>query len=309
MGAYIVRRLLYAIPVLLGVTLITFLLLNVVGDPAETFAGKSATPEQIEALRAKFGLNKSLFFQYVDYLKQIVTFDFGTSWVTEEPVDQMLWRAAGPSASFTLPALFITSFLSICIGMIAAFYRTQTIDRGLMMLAVLGMSISFLVYIVVGQYLFAFRIPLFPIHGYEAGVDRWQYLVLPVIILVIVSMGYDTRFYRSVFAEEVGRDHVTTAYAKGAGQGRVMFLHVLKNALIPIITRIMISLPFLVTGSLLLETFFGIPGMGAVLLDALNSTDFPVIRTYTVMLAALFVFSILLNDILYAVVDPRVRLK
>jgi peptide/nickel transport system permease protein len=127
--------------------------------------------------------------------------------------------------------------------------------------------------------------------------------------MVIVGMGYDTRFYRSVFVEEAARDHVVTAYAKGAGHGRVMFVHVLKNALIPIVTRVMISLPFLVTGSLLLETFFGIPGLGNKLLMALESADFPVIKAYTVMISALFIVSTILNDILYALVDPRVRLN
>ncbi len=311
MWAYIVRRLAYGVLILVGVTLITFLLFNVFGgNPARVHLGKSATPEEIRALEHKYGLDKPLLSQYGDYLQQVVTLDFRESWVTKEPVTTMLERGAGPSLSFTIPALLITTFFAICVGIVASFFRGRRVDRGLMTMAVFGMSISFLVYIVVGQYLLAYQWPLFQIHGYEPDLSRrWQYLALPIIIMVIVGLGYDSRFYRSVFAEEAVRDHVTTAYAKGASRSRVMFIHVLKNALIPIITRVMISLPFLVTGSLLLEYFFGIPGLGGMLLEALERSDFPVIRAYTVMISVIFVLSTILNDILYAFVDPRVRLE
>ena len=311
MLAYVIRRLLYGIPILFGVTLITFLLFNIFGgNPVLQFLGKAASPADIAALEHEYGFDRPLLVQYVDYVLQIVRLDFGRSFVTREPVTDMLLRGAGPSVSLTLPALMVTTILAICIGIVAAFFRGRRTDRVIMSLAVFGMSISFLVYIIVGQYLLAFKWPLFQIHGYEPGPgERWQYLALPIIILIIVGLGYDARFYRSVFAEEVSRDHVTTAYAKGAGKARVMFIHVFKNALIPIITRIMISLPFLVTGSLLLESFFGIPGLGSMLLDALNQSDFPVIKAYTVMISVLFILSTILNDILYALVDPRVRLE
>lgn len=311
MRAYVIRRLLHGIPILLGVTLITFLLFHVFGgNPVVQFLGKSATAEEIARLEREHGLDRPLLVQYLGYLEEIVTLDFGRSFVTKEPVGEMLSRGAVPSLSLTLPALLATSLLAISIGLVAAFFRGRFMDRALMAAAVMGMSISFLVYIVVGQYLLAFQLPLFQIHGYEDGVtERWQYLALPILILVVVGLGYDTRFYRSVFVEETARDHVTTALAKGAGEGRVMFRHVLKNALIPIITRIMISLPFLVTGSLLLESFFGIPGLGTTLLDALNTADFPVIKAYTVLISVLFIVSTILNDVLYAVVDPRVRLR
>ena len=263
-----------------------------------------------DALRHEFGLDKSLPLQYWDYLGQIVTVDFGSSFVTKRPVSEMLWSGAGPSLSLTVPALIATTLLGVCVGMLASMFRQRAIDRGVMALAVTGMSISFLVYIVVGQYLLAFQVQLFQIHGYEAGAaERWQYLTLPILVMIVVGLGYDSRFYRSVFVEEVGRDYVTTAYAKGASSGRVMFRHVLKNALIPIITRVMISVPFLITGSLLLESFFGIPGLGSTLLDAVNNADFPVIKAFTVMLSVLFVLSTILNDVLYAVADPRVRLQ
>jgi peptide/nickel transport system permease protein len=311
MWIYILRRLLYGIPILWGVTLITFLLLDVFGgNPAIQFLGKAASEQDIIALEREYGLDKSLFWRYIDYLHQIITVDFGRSWVTSEPVTTMIGRGIWPSLSFTLPALFITTFLAVCVGITAAFFRGTRVDRGLMTAAVLGMSISFLVYIVVGQYLLAYVWPLFHIHGYESGFPTsMQYVALPIIIMVIVWLGYDSRFYRSVFAEEVVRDHVTTALAKGAGQVRVMFVHVLKNALIPITTRVMISLPFMITGSILIESFFGIPGLGNTLLDALNSADHPVVRAYTVLFSILFIVTTILNDILYAVVDPRVRLE
>ncbi|MBX3183504.1 MAG: ABC transporter permease [Polyangiaceae bacterium] len=311
MFAYVVRRLLGGIPIILGVTLITFLLLNVVGgDPALQMAGKSATEADIQALRAEYGLDKPLFYQYLDYLKQVVTLDFGRSFKTKEPVADMIRAQVGPSLSLTLPALIATSILAVSIGLIAASFRQRVLDRGLMALSVMGMSISFLVYIVVGQYALAFQLRAFQIHGYDSDlVGRWQYLILPIIVLVVVGLGYDTRFYRSVLVEEITRDHVTTAIAKGAAPVRVLTRHVLRNALIPIITRIMISLPFLVTGSLLLESFFGIPGLGAQLLDAIDSADFPVIRALTLLISVLFVVTTVLNDVLYAVVDPRVRLE
>lgn len=311
MFAYVVRRLLGGIPIILGVTLITFLLLNVVGgDPALQMAGKSATEADIAALRVEYGLDKPLFYQYLDYLKQVVTLDFGRSFKTKEPVADMIRAQVGPSLSLTLPALIATSILAVSIGLIAASFRQRALDRGLMALAVMGMSISFLVYIVVGQYALAFQLRAFQIHGYDSDpVGRWQYLILPIIVLVVVGLGYDARFYRSVLVEEITRDHVTTAIAKGAAPARVLTRHVLRNALIPIITRIMISLPFLVTGSLLLESFFGIPGLGAQLLDSIDSADFPVIRALTLLISVLFVVTTVLNDILYAMVDPRVRLE
>jgi peptide/nickel transport system permease protein len=311
MWPYIIRRMLWGIPILFGVTFMVFMGLHVMkGSPAAAFVGKAATQEQIDQFDEKNGFDKSYPAQYWDYVGEVVTMDFGRSWKTDRPVSEMIADGAGKSVSLTMPALVFTSLISICLALIASFFRGRKLDRGVMLLAVMGMSISFLVYIVVLQYLLAFLLPLFQIHGYEPGFgERWQFLVLPIMIQVIVGMGYDTRFYRSVFVEEVNKDHITTAYAKGASKRRVMFVHVLKNALIPIITRIMISIPFLVTGSLLLEQFFGIPGIGSMLLAALDTDDFPVIKALSVLISIIFIISTILNDVLYAVVDPRVRLK
>jgi peptide/nickel transport system permease protein len=308
---YIIRRLLWGIPILFGVTFAVFLGLHVMkGSPAAAFMGKAATAEQLQKFDKDHGFDKSYPAQYWDFLGEVSTMDFGRSWKTDRPVSDMISEGAGKSVSLTMPALILTSLLSICLALFASYFRGRGLDRGVMIMAVFGMSISFLVYIVVLQYLLAFLLPLFQIHGYEPGFgERWQFLILPIIIQVIVGMGYDTRFYRSVFVEEINKDHITTAYAKGASKKRVMFVHVLKNALIPIITRIMISIPFLVTGSLLLEQFFGIPGIGSMMLSALDTDDFPVIKALSVLISFLFIISTILNDVFYAIVDPRVRLK
>lgn len=311
MWPYIIRRLLWGIPIILGVTMTVFLGLHVVkGSPAAAHVGKDATLEDIAQFDREYGFDKSYPAQYIDYMKDVVTFDFGKSLKNGRPVSTMISEGVGKSVSLTLPALLLTSMLAICLSLFASYFRGRKTDRAIMVIAVLGMSVSFLVYIIVFQYLLAFLLPIFQIHGYQPGFfERWQFLILPILIQVIVGVGYDTRFYRSVFVEEIGKDHVTTAYAKGASKRRVMFVHVLKNALIPIITRIMISIPILVTGSLLLEQFFGIPGIGSMLLSALDTDDFPVIKALSVLISLIFIVSTILNDVLYAVVDPRVRLK
>lgn len=309
MRRYLLRRLLQGAPILLGVTLVTFLLFDVFGgDPAVAFLGKHATAAELEAMRRAHGFDQPLPVRYLAYLWQIVTLDFGRSFVTSEPVSALLLRGAPASLSLTVPALMATTILSVSIALVAAYFRGRAVDRVLMLLAVVGMSVSFLVYIVVGQYLLAFEWPFFHIHGYQRGfLERWSYLALPIIILVVVGMGYDTRFYRSVMVEETNRDYVTTALAKGVAMPKALFVHVLRNAMIPIVTRVMISVPFLVTGSLLLESFFGIPGLGGTLLEAIDQADLPVIKAYTVMISTLFVLTNIATDLFYALVDPRVR--
>jgi len=309
--AYVLRRLLQGVPTLLGVTLITFTLLNVFGgDPATARLGKSATREDLAALRAEYGLDQSLPRQYLRYLREIATLDFGRSFVTREPVRQILRESVGPSLSITIPALLLTTLAGLALATLAAAFRGRWPDRLLVIGSVLGMSVSFLVYIVAGQYFLAYRAGWFQIYGYDDGwLARWEYLVLPILIEVVVATGYDVRFYRAVVVEEAGRAHVRTARAKGLAPLAVWLQHVLRNALIPIITRVMIAVPFLVTGSLLLETFFGIPGLGLKVLTALNEQDYPVIKAVTVLVAALFIVANILTDVLYSLVDPRVRLQ
>jgi peptide/nickel transport system permease protein len=324
MWAYIIRRVVYNIPVYLCIVFLVMALLRV-KDPVPSMLGKNATAEQYDSMKKELGLDQPFLMQYGQLLKEIVTLNFERKMWSQRgmTVGEQLASAVVPSLMLTLPALILTSILSICVGLISAFFRGRIVDKTLVILAVLGMSVSFLVYIIFGQYFGAFVLseslgqPVFSIHGYEPLIQDGQfkpsnwffYMLLPVLISVIVSMGYDTRFYRAVIVEETGQDYITTARAKGAGRLKIMFVHVLRNAMIPIITRIMITLPFLVTGSILLESFFGIPGMGNVLLQAINNNDFPVIEVFVSVFAGLFILSIVATDVLYAIVDPRVKLQ
>lgn len=317
MWTYVLRRLLYNIPVYLGIILLLMAALRV-NDPVSAYVGKNATDEMYAAKAEAMGLDRPFLLQYVDFLGNLVTFDFTEeSWANEGfTVGSIIQRSIVPSISITVPALILTSALSIVIALVSSFYRGRLPDRVMMFLAVLGMSISFLVYIILGQYFGAYRLneaidgEIFKVQGYEAGLANWaKFCALPVLISTIVAMGYDTRFYRAVMVEESGKDYITTARAKGATKRKIMFVHMLKNAMIPIVTRIMITLPFLVMGSLLLEVYFNIPGMGRALYDSITQSDFPVTQTLVAIFAGIFILSIILNDVLYALVDPRVRLS
>ena len=325
MWAYVFRRLIYNIPVYLTIIFVVMALLRV-NDPVYAFLGKNTTQEDIDRRREEFGLDQPFLTQYGEFLKRLAFFDFSQeSWSRRgRKVSDEIAGAVIPTLSLTIPALTLTSLISIFVGMISAFFRGRNLDRGLVFFAVLGMSISFLVYIILGQYFIAY-LPQkyfeshdmketwgsvwFAIQGYEPGLQHWfHYIMLPVLISVIVAMGYDTRFYRAVMVEETGRDYIVTARSKGATQSKIMFVHMLRNALIPIVTRIMITLPFLITGSILLEMYFNIPGMGKTLITAINEKNLPIIETFTSLFAGLFILSNILTDVLYAIVDPRVRL-
>jgi peptide/nickel transport system permease protein len=302
-------------------------------DPIYSYLGKNATEQQYEKFAEKSGLDQPFVYQYFSFLGKIVTFNFvdDPSWDKPgESVGELISKSIGPSLAITIPALCLTSLISIVVGLLSAFNRGNLFDKSLVVTAVLGMSVSFLVYIIFGQYFGAF-VPkqhfgydIFSVSGYEPmfphfptsfadiqyAINTWcYYCMLPVMISVIVAMGYDSRFYRAVMVEETGKDYITTAKAKGASQAKIMFVHMLMNAMIPIITRIMTTVPFLITGSLLLEVFFGIPGMGRQLILAIGAKDFPVIQAYTAVLAAAFIVSNVLTDVLYAIVDPRVTLR
>ncbi|MCB9913857.1 MAG: ABC transporter permease [Planctomycetes bacterium] len=317
MWSYTARRLLYNVPVYLGIVLLLMAALRI-NDPAYAHLGKNARPEDLEEIRQKLGLDRPFLEQYWALLRDVFTLNLGVkSWTNEGlSVGRMLSESIKPSLAITVPALVLTSAISICIALVSAFFRGRAADKSLMFLAVLGMSVSFLVYIVFGQYLGAYLLTretgygVFAIGGYEPGLANWPYYcLLPVLISTIVAMGYDTRFYRAVMVEESGRDYIVTAKAKGASKRKIMFVHMLKNAMIPIITRIMTTLPFLIMGSLLLEVYFNIPGMGRVLYKAIQEQDFPVVQVFVAIFAALFILSNILTDVLYALVDPRVRLS
>jgi peptide/nickel transport system permease protein len=309
--AYIVRRLLYVIPILLGTTFLLFLLFNIVpSDPALARAGKHATAETIASIRAQMGLDKAWYLQYFDLLKQIVTLDFGRSWTTNQSVMDMIYEGAGTSFSLGFPALLISTAISIVIGLFIALYRGTLIDKTVVALSVAFQSISLLVYILAGQYVLAYLWGLFPISGYDPSwAGRWYYLSLPMGIFVFLSVAPELRFYRTVFLDELYQDYVRTARSKGLGMKTILLRHVLKNAMIPILTNLVIVLPFLILGSVLIESFFQIPGLGDLTVKAITNDDRPVLITVTILGTVAYVIFNLLSDILYAVVDPRVQLK
>lgn len=310
MIAFLIRRLFYAIPVLLGVAFITLVLFNVAGgDPVAIKLGKNPSPAEVEALRVSLGLDQPLVYQYVDFLRQIVTLDFGTSWTDNTPVRQIFWRGIGPTLSLSLPAFSIGTLIAVSVSLLVAFYRGSVLDRVTTVLAIAGISVSSLVYILVGQWLLAERWKLFPIWGYEYGGGAVFFLALPVLIWILLSVGTDVRYYRTVALEEISRDYVRTARSKGLTEQQVLFKHVLRNCAVPIVTRVTIAVPFLITGSFLMEIFFGIPGLGSTLYTAITSSDLPVVKAFTMLGAVLYVLFNILADLLYATFDPRIRLQ
>lgn len=306
---YVLRRIIYIIPLILGVALVNFILFNTVGgDPVLQYLGPHASQDQVMELKKEMGLDQPLWLQFLHDVKGYFTFNFGRSWETRERISSMILRGALPSLSLALPAFVIASMISICAALFAAFYHNTSLDRGLVFLSVLGMNIPILAYIIAGQYFLAYKWRLFPIWGYEFGIQSLAYVALPALIWVVISLGADVRFYRTVILNETRQDYVTTAYAKGLKRNVVMFKHVLKNAMIPILTRLVVAIPFLFTGSLLLENFFGIPGLGNMGINAINAGDRPVLKAIVFIGAILFIIGNLLSDVLYAMVDPRVRL-
>lgn len=311
MANYIIRRLLYSIPVVMGVGLIVFLLFNVVaGDPAPLLLGKHATAQQIHDLREQLGLNKPLLAQYFDVVKSSFTMDFGRSWATRQDIFEMIRQGAWPSLTLTVPAFIVSTVLSIILSLVVAYYRGRGIDLFIRFLCIAGMSISSVVYILFFQWFFAFKLGWFEISGYEADFPgMFTYTVLPGIIWVILSLGPDVRFFRTIVLDEIYQDYVRTARAKGLGEVTILLKHVLRNAMIPIITYVVIQIPFLILGALLLESFFSIPGLGGITLNALNSSDFPVIKAMAVLSSIAYIVFSLITDVLYTVADPRVKLK
>jgi peptide/nickel transport system permease protein len=311
MLVYILRRILASIPIVFGVALLTFVLFNFVGgDPVLQMVGKHATVEQIEELRVQYGFDQPKHVQFVKFLKEIVTFDYGRSYATKRPISEMIADGIGPSLTLTIPAFLITTFLSIAISLFVAYFRGRTIDRLVVVLCVFGLSIPMLGYILFGQYYLAYQLSWFPISGFDAGwPERFSYVALPVLLWVLVSLGYEVRFYRTAILEETQQDYVRTARAKGLSEPRVFFKHVLKNSMVPIVTNIVIEIPLLVTGAFLLESFFSIPGVGGITIDAINNSDLPVLKAMTVVISLLTIFGNLLTDIAYTFVDPRVSFK
>jgi peptide/nickel transport system permease protein len=299
------------IPVLLGVSLIIFVLFNVVsGDPTAVLLGKNATARQMAELREQLGLNKSLFSQYLDIVKSAFTFDFGYSWATKQEISQMIRQGAYPSLCLSIPAFVISTVVSLLISVFVAYYRGKGIDLFVRVCCIAGMSISALAYILFFQWFFAYKIGWFEISGFEEGFPNFiSYIALPAIIWIVLSIGPDVRFFRTVILDEIYQDYVRTARSKGLSEITILLHHVLRNAMIPIITYVVIQIPSLILGALLLENFFSIPGLGGITLNALNSSDFPVMKAMAIISSVGYIIFGLISDILYTVADPRIKFK
>ncbi len=325
MRAYILRRLLYAIPILIGVNLLTFVLFFVVNSSDEMarmqLGEKRVTPEAIESWKRERGYAKPLLFNeaaqgmarvtdtiFFEKSVKLFAFDFGTSDDGRDigyDVSQRMW----PSLAIAVPVLLVGLLVNISFALFVVFFRATYIDLTGVVLLVAMMSISGLFYIIGGQYLLSKLFHLVPISGYDTGVNAWKFLILPVIVGVVGGVGTGARWYRTLFLEEISKDYVRTARAKGLSERLVLFRHVLRNALIPILTGVVVLLPLLFLGSLITESFFGIPGLGSYTIDAINNQDFAIVRAMVFLGAVLYILGLILTDLSYTLVDPRVRLQ
>ncbi len=312
MTAYIIRRLLYTIPIVFGVLLLTFVLFTLVGgDISIEIAGKGATQETIDEIREEYGLNKPIFLawdsQFINHFKSALTFDFGRA-RDREPIIEKIKRGVGPSLALTVPMFFGVVIISVSLALVVAFVRGSVWDTLAVFICVAGMSVPYLSFILLGQYFLAYKWGIFPVF-FSPDLTMAQYVALPVLIGIVAGLGGNLRFYRTVMLDEMQSDYVRTAFAKGLDTTRVLFKHVLKNAMIPIITRVVLAIPFLFLGSLLLERFFGIPGLGYLMIEAISSRDYFVINAMTYISAILFVVFNLITDICYSLVDPRISFE
>jgi peptide/nickel transport system permease protein len=325
MIAYIIRRVLYAIPILIGINILTFVLFFVVNSPDDmarmNLGMKRVTPEAIENWKAERGYDKPLLYnaarqgteQLTDTIffqksLKLFQFEFGVSDSDRDigyDISQRMW----PSLAIAVPVLLVGLLVNITYALLIAFFRATYIDIWSVVLCVVMMSISGLFYIIGGQYLVSKLLHLVPISGYDTGLAAVKFLILPVLIGVVGGIGAGTRWYRTLFLEEINRDYVRTARAKGLSEAVVLFRHVLKNAMIPILTGVVVVLPLLFMGSLITESFFGIPGLGSYTIDAINRQDFAIVRAMVFLGSVLYIIGLLLTDISYTLVDPRVRLS
>jgi peptide/nickel transport system permease protein len=312
MSAYIIRRVWQMLPTMLGVVLLVFLLFNTVGgDPAYVLAGKISNQEQIDNIRRQLGVDQPYYVQLWIFVKQILTADFGASWSTNERVSHILATRLGPSLTVLVPLLISSTLIAIGLALAVAYVRGSLTDRLVMIVCTVGLSISILVYIIVFQYFFAYKLGWFPVQGWgdSLGENLFRYALLPILIGLVVSIAPNLRLYRTFVLDEINQDYVRTARAKGVSENRIMWIHVLRNASIPIITFLMSELPGLLLGSFLIERFFSIPGIGREVILAVERSDFPVIKAITVYVAFATIATNLLADLTYKAVDPRVQLK
>lgn len=323
---FALRKLLYSIPLLFGVTFISFFLMVYHGpDLTYLILGKNPTPEQITELHAQLGYDQPFLKRYFLFLKEIITFDFGSSISSGEEVSSILKKSVPISFMVALPAFILSNAFGIILALYAANHRGKRNDKIIMVLAAGGMSVSFLMVVIAFQIIFctSYGLNWFPVQGwvspppdypdatgseilYYYWYYYWSYVAVPTLASVFVALGYNTRFFRAVIVEELNKDYVRTARAYGVSNRKIMIKHVLKNAMIPISTRIIITIPFvIIAGNLVVEKFFGIPGVGLVTYDAITNGDLPIVKAVVTWTAALYVIALIITDIVYKMIDPR----
>jgi len=322
---YILRRILYALPILIGVNIITFVLFFVVNTPddmARMHLGmKRVSQEAIVKWKDDHGYNKPILINseasgikkitntiFFENSIKLFVFDFGRSDSGRDigyDISQRMW----PSLAITVPSLLVGLLAYITFGLILAFFRGTYVDVSGVVLCVIMMSISGLFYIIGGQYLIGKFLHLVPISGYDSGLNAFKFIILPVLVGLIGGVGASTRWYRTIFLEEMNKDYVRTARAKGLSESRVLYRHVLSNGLIPILTGVVVILPSLFIGSLIVESFFAVPGLGSYTIDAINRQDFSIVRSMVFLGSVLYIIGLILTDISYTFVDPRVGLN
>lgn len=325
MMAYIIRRILYAIPILIGVNVLTFVLFFVVNSPDDMarmqLGAKRVTEAAVQSWKAERGYDKPLLWNVeekgIDQVTETIffqksarlfLFDFGRSDSGRDisyDIKQRMW----PSLAIAIPGLIVGLLVNISLALLIAFFRGTYLDFTGVVLCVILMSISGLFYIIGGQFMVGKLMNLVPISGYDSGLESIKFLILPVLVGLIGGIGSGTRWYRTIFLEEIGKDYIRTARSKGLSERIIMFRHVLKNAMIPILTGVVVILPLLFMGSLITESFFGIPGLGSYTLDAITNQDFAIVRSMVFLGSVLYIIGLLLTDISYTLVDPRVRLQ
>ncbi len=323
MLAYLIRRLFFFVPIVFGVMLLTFVLFFVVQSPEATarrVLGQKATPKSVENWLHNRGYDKPLLINttpgqpwhdslFVTQLGRLVTFDLGTSDVSGRPLREIFAQGALPSLLLTVPAFLVSLAVSVALALYLVFIRNAAVDFMATFLCVALMSVPVMVYVIFGQFVVAQVLNYFPAFGFEAsGWSAPKFLLLPVALMVVSGLGADVRLFRALFLEEMGQDYIRTARAKGVSKARVLLSHVFKNGLINLITLVVASLPFLIMGSLLLENFFGIPGLGNVLVTAIQAPDFAVVQASVFLGSLMYLGGLLLTDLCYAWADPRIRL-
>lgn len=325
MLAYIIRRILYAIPILIGVNLITFILFFMVNTPDDMaraqLGAKQVTPELINSWKVERGYDKPLFINakasgigkltetlFVQESLKLFMFDFGASDAGRNignDIKERMW----PSLELALPTFIIALITNISLALLLVLFRGSALDTSMMIVAVMIMSVSGLFYIIAGQVLFSKIWHWVPISGFESGWGGLKFIILPVMIGVFSGIGSGVRWYRSIFLEQINQDYVRTARAKGLSEIKVLFGHVLRNGMLPILTGVVVVIPTLFMGSLIMESFFGIPGLGSYTIDAINSQDFAIVKAMVFLGAVLYIIGLILTDISYTLFDPRVKLS